>query len=65
MSEDVISIREAAKRLKVSESTIRRYFDQELLRGYVTPSGTRRILRESVVRLEEESGLAPPGITFK
>jgi excisionase family DNA binding protein len=47
-----VSIKEAAKILKVSESTVRRLFDSKKLHGHRTPSGHRRLLRESVVGLE-------------
>tara|TARA_R110002126_G_scaffold52672_12_gene142997 strand:- start:665 stop:862 length:198 start_codon:yes stop_codon:yes gene_type:complete len=65
MLEELISIRTAAKRLQVSESSIRRYFDEGKLVGHTTPGGTRRILLESLETLEVKVGLSPAGITFK
>ena len=62
MSEELITIREAAKRLKVSEATVRRYFDQGLIQGHRTPAGTRRIYLSSVAKLERAQ---LPGITFE
>jgi excisionase family DNA binding protein len=59
--EDHYSIREAAEILKVSESTIRRLFDEGRLEGHRSPGGHRRILKESVSKLEKE---LLPGITF-
>lgn len=62
--DDFITIRDAAKALYVSESTIRRYFDEGKLEGHVTPAGTRRIHRWSLRLLLEQTGIAPTGITF-
>jgi excisionase family DNA binding protein len=57
----LISIREAARLLKVSESTIRRLFDDGRLTGHRSPGGHRRIHKESLDTLLEE---LQPGITF-
>lgn len=56
-----LSTREAAEELKVSESTVRRLFDQRKLEGFTTPGGHRRITQESVERMLEER---KPGFTF-
>jgi excisionase family DNA binding protein len=64
MDETIISIKEAARRLRVSESTVRRYFDSGRLEGFTTGSGTRRIYEASVTRMLDRTGLEPEGITF-
>jgi excisionase family DNA binding protein len=45
---NLISIREAARRLGVDETTMRRYVDRGLLRAVRLPSGVRRVRREDV-----------------
>jgi len=57
-----LSTREVAEALQMSESTVRRLFDQKALEGFTTPGGHRRITRESVEKvLDERSSVA---ITF-
>ena len=56
-----LSTKEAARELQVSESTVRRLFDQKKLEGFTTPGGHRRITRESVEQVLDERR---PGITF-
>lgn len=52
---EYLQVGEAAARLKVSDTTIREWFDSKRLDGFLMPgSGYRRITRESVERLHAE-----------
>ena len=46
-----IGSREAARRLHVTERTIREYVDSGRLEAFVLPSGHRRISRNAVERM--------------
>lgn len=48
---DYISVKDAAKLLGVYESTIRSWYDQGYLTGYLSPSNQRKILRKSAEAL--------------
>jgi predicted site-specific integrase-resolvase len=53
---DYISIKDAAKLLGVYDSTIRSWYDQGFLEGFVTPTGQRKILRKSAEALRNRKG---------
>jgi excisionase family DNA binding protein len=55
----LLSLRTTARRLHVSESTVRNWFDNHVLRGYRLPTGARRIPASEVERLEREMFGAP------
>ena len=63
--EALMTVREAARRLRVHENTIRRYADRGLIRAVRLPSGVRRLQREDVeslaLRAADEPGAAPSG----
>ena len=46
-----ISIKEASEMLGVYQSTVRSWYDLGHLRGYVTPTGHRKVLKSSVEEL--------------
>lgn len=48
----------ASKGLTLSESTIKRYCNQGILRCTTTPTGYRRIPRAELLRLLTESGVS-------
>lgn len=50
----LVSIGEAARQLRVSDDTVRRYFDDGLLSGEVLPSGHRRVSQASITALTEK-----------
>jgi excisionase family DNA binding protein len=52
-SRATLSTREAAARLEVSISTVKRLVDQKVLRAEISEGGHRRVLRESVERYRE------------
>jgi len=56
-----VTLREAAKVLRVSESTVRRLFDEGRLTGGRTPGGHRRIDSKSLETLRRS---LDPGVTF-
>lgn len=64
-----ITLREAAERLGVHESTVRRYADRGLVGAVRLPSGVRRLRSADVERLEgageEEAGYAAPHKTVE
>jgi excisionase family DNA binding protein len=59
MSEPLLSISEAAKRLRLSVVTVRAYADKGILPVVKLPSGHRRFRREDVERLRRDMGLDP------
>jgi hypothetical protein len=68
-----ISIKAAAARLGVHENTVRAWFDGGILKGYMSPTGRRKVLLDSVERRTREmfgvpddavelgEPMAPPG----
>jgi excisionase family DNA binding protein len=54
-----LSFRTAAGRLSVSESTVRNWFDRNVISGVRLPTGVRRIPVSEVERLERQM-FAPP-----
>lgn len=60
MSLTSISITEAARRLGVHESTVRRYADRGVLRASRLPSGVRRLSRADVDALAEAVQVSDP-----
>lgn len=58
-----IPISVAAERLGVHENTVRNWIDRELLGGYMTPTGRRKLRLTSVERLEREMfGFPSPAV---
>lgn len=53
-SSEILTVTEAAKRLRVSKTTVQIYFNNGLLDGYRLPSGFRRIYAESVAAMLAE-----------
>jgi excisionase family DNA binding protein len=49
-----ISIKDAAARLGVHENTVRAWFDGGILKGYMSPTGRRKVLLDSVERRTRE-----------
>jgi hypothetical protein len=49
-----ISIKDAAVRLGVHENTVRAWFDGGILKGYMNPTGRRKVLLDSVERRARE-----------
>ncbi|HEY5342365.1 MAG TPA: helix-turn-helix domain-containing protein [Solirubrobacteraceae bacterium] len=49
-----ISIKDAAARLGVHENTVRAWFDSGILKGYMSPTGRRKVLLDSVERRARE-----------
>ncbi len=49
-----ISIKAAAARLGVHENTVRAWFDGGILKGYISPTGRRKVLLDSVERRTRE-----------
>jgi excisionase family DNA binding protein len=49
-----ISIKNAAARLGVHENTVRAWFDGGILKGYMSPTGRRKVLLDSVERRTRE-----------
>lgn len=49
----------AARRLRVSDSTLRNWFDRKLINGFRLPTGARRIPESEVERLEREMFAMP------
>ncbi|MGH2903585.1 MAG: helix-turn-helix domain-containing protein [Solirubrobacteraceae bacterium] len=49
-----ISIKDAAARLGVHENTVRAWFDAGILDGYMSPTGRRKVLLDSVERYARE-----------
>ncbi len=49
-----ISIKDAAARLGVHENTVRAWFDGGILEGYMSPTGRRKVLLDSVERRARE-----------
>jgi hypothetical protein len=59
------SIGEAAKVFGVTTQSIRNWIDKGLMRAYVTPAGTRKVLREGLDRVAEFNARPrPPGPTY-
>jgi excisionase family DNA binding protein len=56
-----ISIKDAAARLGVHENTVRAWFDGGILKGYMSPTGRRKVLLDSVERRTREMFGAPAG----
>jgi excisionase family DNA binding protein len=54
----LLTLREAARRLGVHESTVRRYADRGLIGAVRLPSGVRRLRGDDVVRLAARLGRA-------
>jgi excisionase family DNA binding protein len=50
---DYVGISEAARLLGLSADTVRLRYDEGLLSGYRTPSGHRRISRDSILAMLE------------
>jgi excisionase family DNA binding protein len=61
MDGEFVTVRAAADALSVSESTVRRLFDEGKLRGMRTPGGHRRI---DIWSLREMRRSVDPGTTF-
>ena len=51
MAEALVSVKNAAKLLGVSENTVRRLFDDGELGGFKTPGGHRRLYLDDVTSL--------------
>jgi hypothetical protein len=49
-----IPIKGAAARLGVHENTVRAWFDSGILKGYMSPTGRRKVLLDSVERRTRE-----------
>jgi len=49
-----ISIKDASARLGVHENTVRAWFDGGILKGYMSPTGRRKVLLDSVERRTRE-----------
>lgn len=49
-----ISIKDAAARLGVHENTVRAWFDDGILKGYMSPTGRRKVMLDSVERRTRE-----------
>lgn len=49
-----ISIKDAAARLGVHENTVRAWFDGGILKGYMSPTGRRKVMLDSVERRTRE-----------
>jgi len=49
-----ISLKDAAARLGVHENTVRAWFDSGILNGYMSPTGRRKVLLDSVERRTRE-----------
>ena len=56
-----ISIKYAAARLGVHENTVRAWFDDGILKGYMSPTGRRKVLLDSVERRTREMFGVPAG----
>lgn len=56
-----ISIKAAAVRLGVHENTVRAWFDSGILEGYMSPTGRRKVLLDSVERRTREMFGVPTG----
>lgn len=54
-----IPIKVAAALLDVHENTVRNWVDREVLAGYKTPTGRRKVLLSDVERLQREMYGAP------
>lgn len=55
---DFLLLSEAAKRLKVSPKTLRRWADANRVPVFVTPTGWRRFRVDDIDRLAAELGVA-------
>jgi excisionase family DNA binding protein len=53
MSDVLVSVKDAAQALGVSENTIRKLFDAGRVGGFKTPGGHRRLYRDDVVKLSQ------------
>ena len=49
-----ISIKDAAARLGVHENTVRAWFDNGILKGYMSPTGRRKVILDCVERRTRE-----------
>lgn len=58
-SPGLLPLNVAAARLRVSESTVRNWFDKKVIRGFRLPTGARRIPLSEVERLEREMFSSP------
>jgi hypothetical protein len=56
-----ISIKDAAARLGVHENTVRAWFDSGILMGYMSPTGRRKVMLDSVERRTREMFGVPVG----
>jgi hypothetical protein len=56
-----ISIKDAAARLGVHENTVRAWFDGGILKGYMSPTGRRKVMLDSVERRTREMFGVPAG----
>jgi excisionase family DNA binding protein len=56
---ETVSIKKAAERLDVHENTVRNWVDRNVLAGYKTPTGRRKVLLSDVERLQREMYGAP------
>lgn len=61
MNDDLLKISEAAKRLKISQGTLRGYADKGIIPVVTLPSGHRRFRRSDVEELRRKMGLEPEG----
>ena len=53
MDSALVSVKNAAKLIGVSENTVRKLFDEGKLGGYRTPGGHRRIYHQDVAELSK------------
>lgn len=61
MTERLLSVSEAARELGVSETTIRRWADEGILRTIRLPTGGRRFRRDEIERMKRAMGLLEGG----
>jgi excisionase family DNA binding protein len=59
LNDDLVKISEAAKRLEISQGTLRGYADKGIIPVVTLPSGHRRFRRSDVEQLRRKMGLDP------
>ena len=58
----MLTVQEVASLLHVHESTVRRWSDQRIIRGYrITRRGDRRFMQDDIVRIQTEIMEEPSG----
>lgn len=60
MDHDLLTIPEAAKRLKIGVSTLRRYLRRRLIRQIILPGGDRRIRDRDLEKFLNERSVGGP-----